>query len=135
MSMTLEKSSGKSDKSVRKKIEELGDELGYLQRKSRELGIPVLIIVEGLSAAGKGTLINRIIQPLDPRGFKVSCIASPNRDEQLRPFLWRFWRRTPSADRMAIFDRSWYRNLLDSTINRTLKRRGIKKGLCRCAGI
>ena len=127
MSSTNTKSSGKSDKSVRKKIEELGDELAYLQRKSRELGIPVLIIVEGLSAAGKGTLINRIIQPLDPRGFKVSCIASPNRDEQLRPFLWRFWRRTPSADRMAIFDRSWYRNLLDSTINRTLNEEELKK--------
>ena len=127
MSNTSEKSSGKSDKSVRKKIEDLGDELAYLQRKSRELGIPVLIIVEGLSAAGKGTLINRIIQPLDPRGFKVSCIASPNRDEQLRPFLWRFWRRTPSADRMAIFDRSWYRNLLDSTINRTLSEEELKK--------
>ena len=106
MSTTLEKSSGKSDKSVRKKIEELGDELAYLQRKSRELGIPVLIIVEGLSAAGKGTLINRIIQPLDPRGFKVSCIASPNRDEQLRPFLWRFWRRTPSADRHKLWRRA-----------------------------
>ena len=65
MSSIGEKASGKSDKSVRKKIEELGDELAYLQRKSRELGIPVLIIVEGLSAAGKGTLINRIIQPLD----------------------------------------------------------------------
>ena len=94
MSSIVEKASGKSDKSVRKKIEELGDELAYLQRKSRELGIPVLIIVEGLSAAGKGTLINRIIQPLDPRGFKVSCIASPNRDEQLRPFRlptgWQF---------------------------------------------
>ncbi|OUU42760.1 MAG: polyphosphate:AMP phosphotransferase [Verrucomicrobia bacterium TMED56] len=121
MSTVGDKKSEKSDKSVRKKIDELGEELAYLQRKSRELGIPVLIIVEGLSAAGKGTLINRIIQPLDPRGFKVSCIASPNRDEQLRPFLWRFWRRTPSADRMAIFDRSWYRNLLDSTINRTLQ--------------
>jgi polyphosphate kinase 2 (PPK2 family) len=61
MSTINTKSSGKSDKSVRKKIEELGDELAYLQRKSREMGIPVLIIVEGLSAAGKGTLINRII--------------------------------------------------------------------------
>ena len=127
MSTKVDNSYLKSDKSVRKKIEELGDELAYLQRKSRELGIPVLIIVEGLSAAGKGTLINRIIQPLDPRGFKVSCIASPNRDEQLRPFLWRFWRRTPSADRMAIFDRSWYRNLLDSTINRSLSEEQLKK--------
>ena len=127
MSSTIEKSSGKTEKAVRKKIDELGDELGYLQRKCRELGIPVLIIVEGLSAAGKGTLINRIIQPLDPRGFKVSCIASPNRDEQLRPFLWRFWRRTPSAGRVAIFDRSWYRNLLDLTINQTFNEVELKK--------
>ena len=127
MSTINTKSSGKSDKSVRKKIEELGDELAYLQRKSRELGIPVLIIVEGLSAAGKGTLINRIIQPLDPRGFKVSCIASPSRDEQLRPFLWRFWRRTPSTGRIAIFDRSWYRNLLDADIDQRMSEAGLAR--------
>ena len=85
----------KAKKSVLKKIEDQAEELAYLQRKCRELGIPVLIVVEGLSAAGKGTIINQMIQPLDPRGFKVTCIASPSRDEQLRPFLWRFWRRTP----------------------------------------
>ena len=73
-----------------RKIDEKGEELAYLQRKSRELGIPVLVVVEGLSAAGKGTIINHMIQPLDPRGFKVTCIASPTGDEQLRPFLWRF---------------------------------------------
>ena len=94
----------KAKKAILRKIEEQGEELAYLQRKARELGIPVLVLVEGLSSAGKGTIINQMIQPLDPRGFKVSCIASPNRDEQLRPFLWRFWRRTPSAERMAIFD-------------------------------
>ena len=64
---------------------------------------------------------------MDPRGFKVSCIASPNRDEQMRPFLWRFWRRTPSADRMAIFDRSWYRNLLDAEIENQLNEAELKK--------
>lgn len=117
----------KSDKTLRKEIEAYGKELAYLQRKCRELGIPVLVVVEGLSAAGKGTIINQMIQPMDPRGFKVSCIASPNRDEQLRPFLWRFWRRTPSADRMAIFDRSWYRNLLDSEIAEQLSSEDLKK--------
>ena len=75
----------KAKKSVLRKIEEQAEELAYLQRKCRELGIPVLIVVEGLSAAGKGTIINQMIQPLDPRGFKVTCIASPSRDEQLRP--------------------------------------------------
>jgi len=117
----------KSKKSVLKKIEEQAEELAYLQRKCRELGIPVLIVVEGLSAAGKGTIINQMIQPLDPRGFKVTCIASPSRDEQLRPFLWRFWRRTPSAERMAIFDRSWYRNLLDAQVTSSLGSKDLKK--------
>ena len=104
-----------------------GQELAYLQRKCKEHGIPILILVEGLSAAGKGTLINRIIQPLDPRGFKVSCIASPNRDEQLRPFLWRFWKRTPSTGRIAIFDRSWYRNLLDADIDNRMSEAGLAR--------
>ena len=117
----------KPSKALLKQIEEQGQELAYLQRKCKEHGIPLLILVEGLSAAGKGTLINRIIQPLDPRGFKVSCIASPNRDEQLRPFLWRFWKRTPSTGRIAIFDRSWYRNLLDADIDNRMSEAGLAK--------
>ena len=127
MSTNLVDEVDKPKKVLKRKIEELGEELGYLQRKCRELGIPVLIIVEGWSAAGKGSMINKIIQPLDPRGFKVSCIASPNRDEQLRPFLWRFWRRTPSAEKMAIFDRSWYRNLLDEVVDGNLDGANLQK--------
>ena len=127
MTAKLVEDSEKSKKALKRKVEELGDELSYLQRKCREFGIPILIVVEGWSAAGKGSLINRIIHPLDPRGFKVTCIASPNRDEQLRPFLWRFWRRTPSAERMAIFDRSWYRNLLDDVVDGKLDEQEIEK--------
>jgi polyphosphate:AMP phosphotransferase len=121
------KNGPKPSKALLKQIEEQGQELAYLQRKCKEHGIPILILVEGLSAAGKGTLINRIIQPLDPRGFKVSCIASPNRDEQLRPFLWRFWNRTPSTGRIAIFDRSWYRNLLDADIDNRMSEAGLAR--------
>ena len=127
MTTQVSTEASKSKKALRRQIEERGRELAYLQRKCRELGIPVLVVVEGLSAAGKGTIINQMIQPLDPRGFKVSCIASPNRDEQLRPFLWRFWRRTPSANRMAIFDRSWYRNLLDAEISGELSESDLRK--------
>ena len=69
------------------KIDEKGEELAYLQRKSRELGIPVLVVVEGLSAAGKENNHQSYDSTPGPRGFKVTCIVSPNRDEQLRPFL------------------------------------------------
>ena len=118
---------GNGKKALKREIEELEQELALLQRRCRELGIPVLIVFEGWSASGKGTMINRVIQPLDPRGFKVSCIASPNHDEQLRPFLWRFWRRTPSAERMAIFDRSWYRTLLDDYVAEELDEDSLNK--------
>ena len=117
----------KDRKTLRREIEEMEDELALLQRRCRELGVPVLLIFEGWSAAGKGTMINRVIQPMDPRGFKVSCIPAPNRDEQLRPFLWRFWSRTPSADRMAIFDRSWYRSILDGAVNGDLDEDALDK--------
>ena len=96
---------------------ELERELAALQRRCRELRIPVLLIFEGLSAAGKGQLINSVILPMDPRGFKVSVIREPTQEELSRPFLWRFWRRTPSADKMAIFDRSWYRILLERDVS------------------
>jgi polyphosphate:AMP phosphotransferase len=108
-------------------IKKLEEEIAFLQRRCRELRIPILLVFEGLSAAGKGTLINRVIQPMDPRGFKVTCISNPNREELSRPFLWRFWRRTPSADRMAIFDRSWYRTILEEDVNGTLDQEALGK--------
>ena len=93
-------------------MEELEGKLAYLQRVCKERKIPVIIIFEGFGASGKGTLINRLIYPLDPRGFDVYAINGESEDERLRPFLWRFWTKTPQKGRIAIFDRSWYRRVL-----------------------
>jgi len=54
---------------------------------------------------------------MDPRGFKVHSILPPTPDEALRPFLWRFWTRTPAGGRVAIFDRSWYRRVLTDRLD------------------
>jgi len=91
--------------------------LGTLQRRVKELGIPVLIAFEGWDAAGKGTLINELILPLDPRGCEVTHFGPPNEDESLRPFLWRYWQATPATGRVAVFDRSWYRHVLGERVN------------------
>ncbi|MGN0343103.1 MAG: phosphate--AMP phosphotransferase [Roseburia sp.] len=93
-------------------MDDLQPKLSYLQRACKEAGIPVIVIFEGLGAAGKGTLINRLIEPLDPRGFQVYTTAVETREERMKPFLWRFWTRIPSKGRIAIFDRSWYRRVL-----------------------
>ncbi len=92
-------------------------QLGVLQRRAKELDIPVVIVFEGWDAAGKGTLINELILPLDPRGFNVHSGLAPNEEEALRPFLWRFWTRTPARGRMTIFDRSWYRRVLNDRVD------------------
>ena len=91
--------------------------LGSLQRQVKDLGIPVAVVFEGWDAAGKGTLINDLILPLDPRGFSVHSALEPNEEEAHRPFLWRFATRTPSRGRMAIFDRSWYRHVLNDRVD------------------
>ena len=102
LSQTIEKADYKKTKAA------LELQLVTLQRKAIDAGVPVLILLEGWDAAGKGSLINELILPLDPRGFKVHNINHPTTDETMRPFLWRFWIRTPPRGRIAIFDRGWY---------------------------
>ena len=88
--------------------DELELRLGVLQRQAKDRGVPLVVVFEGWDAAGKGTLINELILPLDPRGFSVCSTFEPTEEERLRPFLWRFWNETPARGRIAIFDRSWY---------------------------
>lgn len=95
----------------KERIREQSEKLGELQRRCKEAGIPVMIVFEGLGASGKGTQINHLIQALDPRGFDVYANDKSTREERLHPFLWRFWTKLPAQGRIALFDRSWYRQV------------------------
>jgi AMP-polyphosphate phosphotransferase len=95
--------------------------LSDLQRQVKALGIPVIIVFEGWSASGKGTLINQLILPLDPRGFSVYNASGPTEEEKFYPFLWRFWKRTPTRGRLAIFDRSWNRRVVTDRVEGQVK--------------
>lgn len=72
----------------------------------------VLMVFEGVDAAGKGGSIRRITQALDARTFRIHPIAAPTEEERAQPYLWRFWRHLPRRGRVAIFDRSWYGRVL-----------------------
>jgi polyphosphate kinase 2 (PPK2 family) len=97
--------------------------LGECQRAARTAGVPVVIALEGWDAAGKGTLINRLTQALDPRGFEVHPIGAPTETEQLHPWMWRFWVVLPAAGSFAIFDRSWYGRVLLERMEGLIPRR------------
>lgn len=82
--------------------------LGELHNELYRKKIPVVIAYEGWDAAGKGGNIKRVAAALDPRGYEVHPIASPEPHEKARHYLWRFWTRLPKEGHIAIFDRTWY---------------------------
>jgi polyphosphate kinase 2 (PPK2 family) len=90
----------------------LRDRLFTAQKASWDAGFPVVILFEGWDAAGKGTSIQELTQPLDPRGFKLYPIRAARTAEKKRPWLWRFWQKLPARGEWAIFDRSWYGRVL-----------------------
>ena len=103
-------------------MSELEIKLGELQRKAREQNVPIIILFEGWDAAGKGTLINRLILAMDPRGYNVHSTLPPTEEEKFRPFLWRFWIKIPERGRIAIFDRSWYGRVLHERVDQIVKK-------------
>ncbi len=90
----------------------LTDRLYSLQKASWDEKIPVVILFEGWDASGKGTSIQKLTSPLDPRGYKLYPIRAARTYEKKRPWLWRFWLKLPSRGEWAIFDRSWYGRVL-----------------------
>lgn len=96
------------DDIYRAELEKLQKRLGELHNELYRKKIPVVIAYEGWDAAGKGGNIKRITGALDPRGYEVHPIASPEPHEKARHYLWRFWNRLPKTGHIAIFDRTWY---------------------------
>ena len=97
-----------TDEEYKRQLKELQDRLGMLHNELYLKKIPVVIAYEGWDAAGKGGNIKRITGALDPRGYEVHPIASPEPHEKARHYLWRFWNRLPKTGHVAIFDRTWY---------------------------
>ena len=89
-------------------LKRLQAKLGELHNRLYRKRIPVIITYEGWDAAGKGGNIKRIAGALDPRGYEVQPIASPEPHEKAHHYLWRFWTRLPKDGHVAIFDRTWY---------------------------
>jgi polyphosphate:AMP phosphotransferase len=109
-----------------KAMEPLDLELGQLQRDLRPSGNPIVIVLEGWDASGKGTVLNRLLQPLDPRGFTVVNVLASSKDQLRFPPMRRFWLETPSRGFITIYNRSWYRQVLEERIEDGLSRRRLE---------
>ena len=83
-------------------------ELVKLQDWVVKTGHKVVILFEGRDAAGKGGVIKRITQRLNPRVCRVAALPAPNDRERTQWYFQRYASHLPAAGEMVLFDRSWY---------------------------
>ncbi|NNJ71768.1 MAG: polyphosphate kinase 2 [Enterobacterales bacterium] len=87
---------------------ELQLELVKLQAWIQHKGLKVVVIFEGRDAAGKGGVIKRIQQHLNPRVCRISALPAPTERQQSQWYFQRYVSHLPAAGEMVLFDRSWY---------------------------
>ncbi|MBL3593029.1 MAG: phosphate--AMP phosphotransferase [Synergistaceae bacterium] len=109
---SLDYSATMKKKPYRKGLAALQKELHILQIEVFRRKLPVILLFEGVDAAGKGGAIRRLTEALYPRTYEVVPVSAPNDWERAHPYLWRFWRTLPDPGNIVIFDRSWYGRVL-----------------------
>ena len=86
----------------------LQGELVKLQDWVQHTGQKVVVLFEGRDAAGKGGVIKRITQRLNPRVVRVAALPAPNDRERTQWYFQRYVAHLPAAGEIVLFDRSWY---------------------------
>lgn len=95
-------------KAYEKQLEALQIELVKMQRWVKDTGQRIAIIFEGRDAAGKGGVIKRFRENLNPRGAHVVALSKPSEREASQWYFQRYVPRIPAAGDIVFFDRSWY---------------------------
>ena len=108
----LDGRSAKPDQEARRRyfreLFRLQGELVKLQDWVQASGYKLVIVFEGRDAAGKGGVIKRITQRLNPRVARVVALPAPNDRERTQWYFQRYAAHLPAAGEMVLFDRSWY---------------------------
>jgi polyphosphate kinase 2 len=91
-----------------KELRRLQIELVKLQEWVKQEGLKVVVIFEGRDAAGKGGVIKRITQCLNPRIARVVALGVPTEREKSQWYFQRYVPHLPAAGEIVLFDRSWY---------------------------
>ena len=91
-----------------RELERLQLELVKLQEWVKAEGLKVVVIFEGRDAAGKGGVIKRITESLNPRICRVVALGTPTEREKTQWYFQRYIAQLPASGEMVLFDRSWY---------------------------
>ncbi|MBI5532184.1 MAG: polyphosphate kinase 2 [Deltaproteobacteria bacterium] len=89
-------------------LERLQIELVKLQEWIRHKGLKIVVVFEGRDAAGKGGVIKRITQRLNPRVCRIVALGTPTERDKTQWYFQRYVPHLPAAGEMVLLDRSWY---------------------------
>ena len=99
---------GLTQKRYNHEMKMLDIEMIQLQRWVVETKARVVVIFEGRDAAGKGGVIKRISEPLNPRFCRIAALGTPTEKEKTQWYFQRYVAHLPAGGEMVLFDRSWY---------------------------
>ncbi len=91
-----------------RELKRLQIELVKLQEWVKYKGLKVVVLFEGRDAAGKGGVIKRITECLNPRICRVAALPAPTDREKTQWYFQRYVAHLPAAGEIVLFDRSWY---------------------------
>ncbi|MBE5800811.1 MAG: phosphate--AMP phosphotransferase [Clostridiales bacterium] len=92
------------------------EKLMALQHELQVMKIPMVIVLEGWSAAGKGVMAGELLEGLDPRGYRVCVPERFSKDEDLYPAMRRYWVNMPRQGMVSLFIGSWYHDLCKAMV-------------------
>ncbi|MCR6641448.1 MAG: polyphosphate kinase [Sporocytophaga sp.] len=98
---------------IKKLIPELSEEISYFQKiLYAQSKYSLLVILQGLDAAGKDGLISTVFHGVNPLGCDVKSFKAPTKEELSYDFLWRVHKAVPPKGQIYIFNRSHYEDVL-----------------------
>jgi PPK2 family polyphosphate:nucleotide phosphotransferase len=77
----------------------------------------LLVILQGMDASGKDSLIQHVMSGLNPQGVEVTSFKTPSTEEKEHDFLWRYHKAVPRRGRIGIFNRSHYEDVLITRVH------------------
>jgi polyphosphate kinase 2 (PPK2 family) len=119
--LDLTKKLSKTAAAVR--VKALQSRLRLLQYAIQEANVPVILCLEGWNACGRGEVIKKLSELLDPRLYQVNRGRPPSALELRYHFLWRYQLALPRNGEMVIFDHSWYARVLEDRCDRLVRKK------------
>ena len=92
-----------SKEEVEQRLKKVRVRLEQQQILMKEKKLPVLVLLEGWGAAGKGSVLGKIIKNIDPRFFKVAVMDEPTEEEARKPFLYRHFVKDTGSGQICLY--------------------------------